>query len=270
MKKRTLIILVTGVCLLTACNNTNIGIIGGEDGPTSIIVGEQNDFPIGTEYENHSFIGTILEETTEYIIVEPNEDTAERKSSDKIRINLNTLYKDYLYGVGRKVIINYTGLIKETYPAQITTNDIDVDGYDDFEISVKVADKKESKKILNNSELSKYTGDYALHYVGLEEVSVKVDNKDMTLEKALRDGYLTLEGIIAKCNREVDEVEKNWPPEGVYKSITVPNPYKLNYKDGGSVEFHYEDYTIIKCNTLDDHRDMYICDSKTTLNDLDI
>ena len=134
MKKRTLGILVTGVCLLTACNNPNIGIIGGEDGPTSIIIGEQNDSSMGTEIQNHSFIGTILEETTEYIIVEPNEDTAERKSSDKIRINLNAPYKDYLYGVGRKVIINYTGLIKETYPAQITTNDIDVDGYDDFEI----------------------------------------------------------------------------------------------------------------------------------------
>ena len=80
MKKRTLGILVTGVCLLTACNNANIGIIGGEDGTTSIIVGEQNDSPIVTEAENHSFIGTILEETTEYILVEPNEDTAERKS----------------------------------------------------------------------------------------------------------------------------------------------------------------------------------------------
>ena len=42
MKKRTLGIIVTGVCLLTACNNPNIGIIGGADGPTSIFVGEQN------------------------------------------------------------------------------------------------------------------------------------------------------------------------------------------------------------------------------------
>ena len=270
MKKVTLGILVTGVCLLTACNNANIGIIGGADGPASIFIGEENDFPIGTQFEQHSFIGTVLEETTEYMLVEPNADEEERKSSDKIRINYGIDHNDYLYGVGRKVIVNYTGGIKETYPAQITTNNIDVDGYDDFEISVKVADKEESKKILSNRELNEYNSDFALHYVGVEEVNVKVDNKDMTLEKALRDGYLTLEGIIAKCNREVEDVEKNWPPEGVYKSITVPNPYKLNYKDGGSVEFHYEDYTIIKCNTLDDHRDMYICDSKTTLNDLDI
>ena len=270
MKKRTLGILVTGVCLLTACNNPNIGIIGGEDGPTSIIIGEQNDSSIVTEAENHSFIGTILEETTEYIIVEPNEDTAERKSSDKIRINLNAPYKDYLYGVGRKVIINYTGLIKETYPAQITTNDIDVDGYYDFEISVKVADKKESKKILNNNELSKYTGDYALHYVGLEEVNVKVDNKDMTLEMALRDGYLTLEGIIAKANKDVKKIEESYENLKDGQSGMLKLPIANYYKDGGSVEYNYGNYKVIKCHTLDDNRDMYICDSKTTLNDLDI
>jgi len=92
----------------------------------------------------------------------------------------------------------------------------------------------------------------------------------MTLEKALRDGYLTLEGIIAKCNRDVKEVEDNWPLDGEYKSITVPNPYKLQFNDGGSVEFHYEDYTIIKCHTEAGNRDMYICEPKTTLNDLDI
>jgi len=272
MKKRTLGILVTGVCLLTACNNPNIGIIGGEDGPTSIIIGEQNDSSIVTEAENHSFIGTILEETTEYIIVEPNEDTAERKSSDKIRINLNAPYKDYLYGVGRKVIINYTGLIKETYPAQITTDNIDVDGYDDFEISVKVADKRESKKILNNNELSKYTGDYVLHYVGLEEVNVKVDNKDMTLEKALRDGYLTLEGIISTTNKKVKEADEKFSEQTQKEGYNIPilYPYCLNYTLVGISEYIYEDFKIIKCYTEDGNRDMYICDPKTTINDLDI
>jgi len=43
LKKRTLGMLVTVVCLLTACNNSDIGIIGGADGPTSIFVGEKNE-----------------------------------------------------------------------------------------------------------------------------------------------------------------------------------------------------------------------------------
>lgn len=42
MKKVGVVILVIGTILITACNNSNIGIIGGIDGPTSIIVGEEN------------------------------------------------------------------------------------------------------------------------------------------------------------------------------------------------------------------------------------
>ncbi len=37
--KRSLVILLFLACiLLTACNSTSIGVIGGADGPTSIIV----------------------------------------------------------------------------------------------------------------------------------------------------------------------------------------------------------------------------------------
>lgn len=47
--------------------------------------------------EEKQFIGTVLEETTTYMIVEPNEDEEERKSSDKICINYGTDHMDYLY-----------------------------------------------------------------------------------------------------------------------------------------------------------------------------
>ena len=80
-----------------------------------------------TEQQIHnSFIGTVIEETTRYMIVEPNEDEVERKSSDRIVINYGTDHIDYLYGIGRKVIINYTGYIMETYPAQINTDNIQI------------------------------------------------------------------------------------------------------------------------------------------------
>ena len=38
--------------------------------------------------EEHSFYGIVLETFPSYIIVEPNEDEEERKSSDKFRIDL--------------------------------------------------------------------------------------------------------------------------------------------------------------------------------------
>ena len=87
----------------------------------------------GEDEENNaqaynSFVGTVLEETTTYMIVEPNEDEEERKSADQIRINYGVDHRDYLYGIGRKVVIQYTGYIKETYPAQIDTDNILTEG----------------------------------------------------------------------------------------------------------------------------------------------
>ena len=78
------------------------------------------------EEQVNSFIGTVLEETTTYMIVVPNEDEIERKSSDKIVISYGENHVDYLYGIGTKVLIRYTGGIMETYPARINTNDVSV------------------------------------------------------------------------------------------------------------------------------------------------
>ena len=198
----------------------------------------------------NSFVGTVLEETTTYMIVEPNEDEEERKSSDKIIINYGTNHIDYLYGIGRKVIINYTGYIKETYPAQIDTNDILINGYEEFELSVKKSDNTKKTKILNEQDIYTYSSDVDLYYYGLEEVNVKVDNKNMSLEKALRSGKMTIDGILAKANQDV--------VDGKIKSEM--------YRDGGTTEWYYDTYTIIKFHSLDGNRDVYIGIPEMRLN----
>ncbi|MGN1270181.1 MAG: DUF3221 domain-containing protein [Clostridia bacterium] len=192
-----------------------------------------------TEYtEYSSFVGTVLEETTKYMIVEPNEDEEERKSSDKIVVNYGTDHIDYLYGVGRKVIINYSGGIMESYPAQINTDNILINGYEDFTLTVETTVNKGKKKILNNTELYKNNSDYNLYYYGLSKVNITVDNKTMSLEDALRSGKITLDGLITKANKDFPEA--------------------ISYDDGGSMEYHYENYTIIKLHKLDGNRDVYI------------
>ncbi len=199
-----------------------------------------------------SFVGTILEETTTYMIVEPNEDEIERKSADKIKINYGTDHIDYLYGIGRKVVIYYTGYIMESDSAQINTDKISTEGYEDFKIEVKASDKTETKKILNNKDLSADKQDYNLYFYGLEEVSVTVNNETMSLEKALKSGKITIEGIIQKANKD----EK----DGKIKADM--------YKEGGSKEYHYDNYTIIKMHSLDGNRDVYIGVPNMNLNDL--
>lgn len=201
---------------------------------------------------HNSFVGTVIEETTTYMIVEPNEDEVERKSSDRIVINYGTDHIDYLYGIGRKVIINYTGYIMETYPAQINTDNISVFGYEDFEISVKKAERVKKAKVLNDMDIHKNNSDVDLYYYGLEEVNVKVDNKTMSLEEALRSGKLTIDGLLIKANKDVSS--------GTIKSET--------YKDGGTTEWYYKDYTIIKCHSLDGNRDVYIGIPEMRLKDI--
>ena len=200
----------------------------------------------------NSFVGTILEETTTYMIVEPNEDEEERKSSDKIQINYGVDHRDYLYGIGRKVIINYTGYIKETYPAQIDTDNILINGYEEFELSVKESENKKKTKILNNTELDKNNSDYDLYYYGLDEVNIFVDNKTMSLEEALRSGKMTIDGILVKANHDVSD--------GKIKSEM--------YKDGGTTEWYYNDYNIVKKHTLNGDRDVYILRSDLTNRDI--
>lgn len=208
----------------------------------------EENLDIAEDIEYSSFVGIVLEETTEYMIVEPNEDEEERKSSDKIQINYGTNHKDYLYGIGRKVVMYYTGYIMESYPAQINTNKISTEGYKDFEITVKKSNDITKKKILNNKDLSSDKQDYNLYFYGLDEVNVKVDSKEMSLEEALKSGKMTIEGIIQKANKDF--------------------PKAMTYNDGGSIEYHYKDYSIIKVHKLDGNRDVYIGIPEMNLNDL--
>lgn len=241
MKKRIILTIIIFILLILLIpipfylkNNNKIeskALLYNEERPN-----EQNQ--TNTILQTHSFVGTILEETTTYMIVEPNEDEIERKSADKIQINYGTDHIDYLYGIGRKVIINYTGYIKETYPAQIDTNDILINGYEEFKLTVKTSKNNNKVKILNSKELDKNDIDYNLYYYGIDEVNITINNTTISLEEALRSGKMTINGLIIKANKDFPNAEV--------------------YKDGGSIEYHYDNYTIIKMHKLDGNRDVYI------------
>lgn len=229
-------------------NIDNVAVLFGAINKENIIQANGESLENIATPQYSSFVGTILEETTTYMIVEPNEDEIERKSADKIKINYGTDHIDYLYGIGRKVVIYYTGYIMESYPAQINTDKISTEGYEDFTITVKKSNDITKKKILNNKNLSSDKQDYNLYFYGLDEVNVKVDSKEMSLEEALKSGKMTIEGIIQKANKDF--------------------PKAMTYNDGGSIEYHYKDYSIIKVHKLDGNRDVYIGIPEMNLNDL--
>ena len=207
--------------------------------------------PVNTvnhEQNEHSFFGKVIESTASYIIVEPNEDEDIRKSSDKISISLGE-YNDAIYEVGTNVKITYDGTIMESYPEQVKVTKIEVKSTENFEIIFKDRQPIDSYNkvyvILDKSETNKY--DYTIYaYDG--SVNIRIDGKEYSLKEALLENKITMEEIIAKANKDF--------------------PDAVSYDDGGSIEYYYENYTIIKCHRLDGNRDVYIGTKEMTLNDV--
>ena len=80
------------------------------------------------EEEQYEFIATIIGAYDSSILVEPEEGTNERKSSDKISMKITrpTNGVNDFYVVGNKVKITYNGMIMESYPAQIVATKIEL------------------------------------------------------------------------------------------------------------------------------------------------
>ena len=115
----------------------------------------------------------------------------------------------------------------------IKTINITYNSIPDFEILFYDKNPIESYKvytILDKSETDKY--DYNIYgYDGI--VNIKIAGKEYSLKEALLENKITMEEIIEKASKD----EKDG-------KITAEM-----YKDGGSMEYHYDNYTIIKFAT---------------------
>ena len=212
-----------------------------------------NDYPIRNGVnpdEEQSFVGTVIEETTSYMVVEPAHDEYEKTVADRIKIEYGTEHIDYLYGTGRMVVIYYKGDINtaDGNMASIKSDDISTEGFREWEMKVVPSNEPNNKKIMEKTQphdsdtTSHWYKQYNLYYHGLEDVIVTVDGEQHSLAHALKRGKITMSAILAKANQDVSD--------GVIQD--------LRYDDGGSAVFKYPDYTIVKYHTLDGNDDMYI------------
>lgn len=202
---------------------------------------------IKTEKENndeHSFFGKVIESHKSYIIVEPNENEQERKSADKFRIELGQ-DNDAIYEIGTNVKITYVGGINESYPAQIGTTKIEIKSADNFNLIFNQKPGNVKYQIVDKNTNKKY--DYNV-YVWNGNVQIVIDDKTYSLDEALNENKITMDEIIAKANKDF--------------------PNAPSYDDGGSIEYHYNNYTIIKLHTIDGNRDVYIGNEKLTIHDV--
>lgn len=202
---------------------------------------------IKTEKENndeHSFLGKVIESHQSYIIVEPNENEGERKSADKFRIELGQ-DNDAIYEIGTNVKITYVGGINESYPAQIGTTKIEIKSTENFQLIFNQKTGNVKKQIVDKNTNKQYNYNV---YVWNGDVQIIIDDKTYSLEEAINKNKITMDEIITKANKDI--------------------PNAPSYDDGGSIEYHYDNYTIIKFHKIDGNRDVYIGNEKLTIHDV--
>lgn len=157
--------------------------------------------------------------------------------------------------VGKEVAWdNDTKTVTLTTPPPTIEADRDITGNLDFEISITPSGKKERTEILRVNEKSgNETKSYSLYYYGLSDVSITIDGQTLPLAQALQEGKLTPQDIRRKGWQDLENKEIRGGA----------------YRDGGSVDYLYADFTIIKFNTLDGLRDFYIGIPEMELNALE-
>ncbi|MBO5475428.1 MAG: hypothetical protein J5982_02845 [Bacilli bacterium] len=119
-----------------------------------------------------------------------------------------------------------------------------VDSAENFELIFYYKEKR-GKELIIDKENGLYN--YNIYVVN-GTVDIVIDKKNYSLEDALNNKRVTMEKIIEKAKKDID------------------NP--IFYDDGGSTEYHYRDYTIIKKDTIDGDSDVYIGDSNLSLHSL--
>ncbi len=104
---------IVTIIVINHFNSFDIGIIGGADGPTSIIVSSKNDNPV--------FQATVIEVEGNFILVEPAPDSDAAKSADKIQVPLTSVDEETRAQLktGTQIIVEYDGALQETYPATV-------------------------------------------------------------------------------------------------------------------------------------------------------
>ena len=138
--------------------------------------------------------------------------------------------------VGKEVAWdNDTKTVTLTTPPPTIEADRDTIVNLDFELSVTHSGKKERTEILRvNEKYENGSSSYSLYYYGLSDVSITIDGQTLPLAQALQEGKLTPQDILRNSylRKESGEIDGG------------------AFRDGGTVHYSYEDFTIFKLGMI--------------------
>lgn len=115
-------------------------------------------------------------------------------------------------------------------------------------LDIHKSEENKTQKITTNGLDKKY--DYDIYYYGLESVDIEINDEKIDLKEALLTDKITMEEIIEQAEKD--------SKVGIIGSDM--------YKEGGTKEYYYGTYTIIKSHSLDGNRDVYIGIPEMRLN----
>lgn len=137
---------------------------------------------------------------------------------------------------------------KEVKENKEKENDKQDENKDEKGLNFSVIDLKNNEVktvVKKNDKIS-----FNIYAVGMD-FKIKLDKKEYSVADAISNGLLDE-------NKLFDKIEKDKESNKCKSEM---------YKDGGTLAYLYNDYTIIKFNSLDGKEDMYITREKS-LNDL--
>ena len=138
--------------------------------------------------------------------------------------------------------------IDELYLLRYNNKAIPVEYNSEYTLNItrKEDDSNIKKELITDKNFEQKHG-YNVYYYGVEKVKVLQNGKEIDLKEAISKNNAIIEKIVLKAEKDTGL--------GIVKNYGM-------YKDGGTEEYEYDDYNIIKSNRLagenSRNRDVYI------------
>ena len=138
--------------------------------------------------------------------------------------------------------------IDELYLLRYSKKDIPVEYNSEYTLNItrKEDDSNIKRELITDKNFEQKHG-YNVYYYGIEKVKVLQNGKEIDLKEAISKDNAIIEKIVLKAEKDTGL--------GIVKNYGM-------YKDGGTEEYEYDDYNIIKSNRLagenSRNRDVYI------------
>ncbi len=146
--------------------------------------------------------------------------------------------------LGFCVLLTFSACKDTQAENKIDYKSIKIETVNDFYLETVTSDSVEKRFIceLDTGEWEGTINDYDLYYYGLDEVNIIVGDKTISLKDALDNGVLSVQLLLDKLETDAD----------------IGKCSEDMYKEGGTLRYEYDEYTVFKFKVINGPKDIYI------------